>query len=117
MAEWLFDGSGQALIIVDNDAFVDKTGGTIGWIHGINVSTLYGQHVGWYEGGVLYDSRNQAVAFAQSRTGYLPSMPGIGGAPGMPGFSGRPARPGLAGAPGRPGHGGWSNLAPAGRFQ
>jgi hypothetical protein len=80
----------------------------IGWIVGTKLYFLSGQHAGWFESGVFYDSRNTVIGFLRNAIG-LPSRPGIGGTPGMPGFSGSPGRPGLSGTPGRPGRGGWSS--------
>jgi hypothetical protein len=108
MAEWLFDRSGRAGIILDGDRLRDSRGGVVAWITGGNVYSLNGSHVGWCEGGVVYDSENCALAFSRDRIGQLPSVPGMSGTPGMPGFGGVPGRPGFSGTPGKPGRGGWS---------
>lgn len=108
MAEWAYGRNGRATIIVDNDCFRNSRGQVIAWINGINLYSLRGQHIGWYEKGIIYDNNNSVIGFIRNRTGHLPSTPGIGGTPGTPGFSGKPGKPGLSGVPGRPGHGGWS---------
>lgn len=108
MADWLFDRGGRARILHDSDKLRNNQGRVIAWISGNNVYSLRGRHVGWFEGGVLFDSRNCPIAFARNRTMGLPSVPGIGGTPGMPGFAGGPGRPGFGGVPARPGRGGWS---------
>ena len=54
---------------------------------GGSVYSLNGTHIGWFDGGVIYDAQNCALAFTRNRTGSLPSVPGIGSTPGMPGFS------------------------------
>jgi hypothetical protein len=117
MAEWMFDRNGRACLILDGDRVRNDTGDVVGWISGSGVYSLRGRHIGWYEGGVIYDSSNCALAFTANRTGSLPSVPGLGGTPGMPGFSGVPGRPGLSGAPGKPGRGGWSSHAPRTYFK
>lgn len=109
LAEWLFDRSGNAQIILDGERLRDRRGSVIAWISGSSIYSLRGQHIGWFEGSVIYDSNNCALAFSRNRTGHLPSVPGIGGTPGMPGFAGVPGRPGFSGTPGKPGRGGWSS--------
>ena len=108
MADFLFDKNGSATLILDGDRVRSNRGRVMGWINGSNVYSLNGSHIGWFDGGVIYDSNNSALLFTRSRTGSLPSTPGIGGTPGMPGFSGVPGRPGFSSTPGRPGRGGWS---------
>lgn len=110
MADWIFNTNGDATIILDGDCLRNEYGEVIAWIYYDSAYSLNGNHVGWFENGILYDSNNDVLGFIQNRTGYLPSIPAMGGTPGMPGFSGRPGRPGLSGIPGRAGYGGWSNL-------
>lgn len=110
MTNWLYNRSGQAqLFLYGQDRFISKNGKNLGWVFRNNVYSLNGRHIGWFEGGILYDSTNNPIAFERTRTGHLPSVPGIGGTPGTPGIPGRPGTPGLSGTPGRPGRGGWSN--------
>jgi hypothetical protein len=109
MASWLFDRSGHPEILFDGDKLRSSRGVVIGWISGENVYSLNGHHAGWFEGGVVYDRQNRALAFLADAGGHLPSRPGLAGTPGVPGFSGVPGRPGFSGTPGRPGMGGWSN--------
>lgn len=109
MTAWIFDRSGRARIIRDGDCLRSARGVVVAWISANGVFDVRGQHVGWFEGGVLYDANNCVIGFEQDATGSLPSSPGVGGTPGKPGFAGKPGRPGLSGAPGRPGKGGWSD--------
>lgn len=109
MADWIYNDNGNATMIFDNDCIRNNYGQVVAWINRINVFNLDGNHVGWFDKGVLYDSNNDVLGFTRNRTGHLPSIPGIGGTPGTPGFGGRPGRPGFGGVPGRPGYGGWSN--------
>ena len=46
-----------------------------------------GRHIGWFEGGVVFDSRNRALVFG-SWTANLPRLPGLFGAPRLPHFGG-----------------------------
>jgi len=108
MAEWVFDKNGRTKIILDEFCFRDSMGRVVSWKNNFNVYNLRGQHIGWYENGVLFDSKNRVLGFIRTRTGYIPSSPGLCGTPGMPGFSGIPGRPGFSGTPGKPGRGGWS---------
>jgi hypothetical protein len=109
MPEWVFNRNGRAVIVFDDDCLRNGYGQVVAWIYNINVYDLNGNHIGWYEHGILYDSNNNVLGFIRNRTGHLPSIPGIGGIPGTPGFAGKPGRPGLGGTPGRAGFGGWSN--------
>jgi len=112
MAEWMFDRNGSACLILDGDRIRARAGAVVGWVRGTNTYSLGGSHMGWHEGGVIYDNRNCALAFTRSHTGSLPGTPGLSGTPGMPGFSGVPGMPGVSGTPGRPGRGGWSSEDP-----
>ena len=73
-------------------------------------TNAYGNHVGWTEGGVFYDSNNDVIGFTRDHTQHLPSHPGYGGTPGIPALEWRPGKPGFEGEPGRPGYGGWSSM-------
>ncbi|WP_370575331.1 MULTISPECIES: 4-fold beta flower protein [Serratia] len=112
----MFDRNGRPTLIHDNECVRSRAGAVIAWINGDNVYSLRGQHVGWFEGGVLYDNQNKALGFLSNSTGYLPSRPGLSGTPGMPGMSGTPGRPGFSGVPGKPGRGGWSSQSLATYF-
>jgi hypothetical protein len=86
----------------------DDRGVVVGWVGGSNVYLLHGEHVGWFEGGVISDSTNCALVFSLNRTGYLPHVPRVTGTPNIPAFSGNPATPGFSVTPGKPGRGDWS---------
>ena len=64
LAEWIFDQHGDPQFIVDDTRFVDKSGLTVGWHKADYVYSLVGDHLGWYQGGVLFDSANRAVGFS-----------------------------------------------------
>ena len=105
MAEWLYDKSGNATLILDTDCIRNRSGVVVGWLSSNGAFSINGNHIGWFERGVVYDRNNNALGFTSQADGYIPSRPGLAGAPGMPGFAGRP---GLSGMFGRPGFGGWS---------
>lgn len=116
--DWLYDKNGKAQFFVYKDRFISKHGQNLGWLFNNNVYGLHtGNHIGWFEHGILYDGQNNIIAFSRKATRYLPSVPGLGGTPGTPGIPGRPGTPGLSGIPGRPGYGGWSRLSLADFFE
>ncbi|WP_313487203.1 4-fold beta flower protein [Atlantibacter hermannii] len=108
MFEWVYNKNGRPVILLESDCLRDNRGRVKAWLVGGNIYSLHGRHIGWYEDGVFYDSRNRALGFTRGHTGYIPNLPGLGGLPGMPGLAGKPGMPGLAGIPGRPDYGGWS---------
>ncbi|KAF0144893.1 MAG: Uncharacterized protein FD156_1464 [Nitrospirae bacterium] len=108
MSEWLFDRNGNASAILDRDCVRSNSGDVISWISDQNVYSLNGNHIGWFDRGVIYDSDNDVLGFTRNATGPLPSRPGLSETPSIQGFSGRPGRPSFGGVPGRPGYGGWS---------
>jgi len=110
MSDWLFSKNGQAEILLDGDCFRSDRGDVVAWIREPHVYSLNGNHIGWFENGVLYDSNNQALGFLRGATGSVPGRPGLGGTPGKPGSGGRPGKPGFGGVPGKPGRGGWSGI-------
>lgn len=116
MSSWLFNRYGKPVLIFDTTNVRDARGKLIAWISGRNVYSLSAKHIGWFEGGVIYDNRNKALVFQSNAEGHLPSRPGLSGAPGLPGLSGVPGRPGFPGAPGRPGFSGWSEEDPLNYF-
>ena len=79
MAEWIFNGNGNATIIFDDDCLRNSSGIVIAWVYNFSVYNLNGYHIGWFEKGILYDYNNDVLGFIRNRTGYLPSIPEIGG--------------------------------------
>lgn len=107
-ADWLFDKDGAACLILDGERVRDDYGDVIGWIKAGNVYLLHGEHVGWFEGGVIYDGINCALTFTRRRMGYLPSEPRLAADPDLPQLAPPPVFPQLEAAPGKPGRGAWS---------
>ena len=111
MAEWMYDRRGSPQIIVDGDRFLDRSGiNTVGWLDGTSTFTLSGEHVGWYENGVLWDEKNHCVGFTAEATGDIPSRPDLAQTRPMPDIGKSPKRPAIEGAPIRPEQAGWSNV-------
>lgn len=108
--EWLYDKNGRAQIFQYNDRFISSQGNNLAWIYNGNVYHLKsGNHIGWYEKGVLYDQDNKPLAFIRNCEGHLPYRPALGAIPASPAMPAIPARPGFSGIPGRPGYGNWSS--------
>ena len=62
--EWLFNKKGVAsAIVIENDCIYSHQGSFSAWLRGINVYDLSGQHIGWYEDGILYDRNNCIIGF------------------------------------------------------
>lgn len=75
MADWMFDRSGQARIIFDNDKIRSAQGRhRLDWRQQCFLASR--KHLGWFEGGVMTDSRDCPIAFLRQRTAGLPSVPG-----------------------------------------
>lgn len=81
----------------------------MGWVFGLSVFSLKGEHVGWFEDGVLYDIENRVLGFVPGAPGMQLEMPALAPEPAMPAFSKRPYVPGLRGRCLRPRGGGWSS--------
>jgi hypothetical protein len=111
MAEWLFDKSGSARVILDGSMIRNNRGEVIAWIAGVNLYSLGGSHthIGWVEGGVIFDQDNCTIAFTQNSSGSLSGVPVMSAVACMPAFSAIPARPAFSATPAKPARSGWSN--------
>jgi len=56
------------LRLLDNGRFVDFNGKSFGFIDGLNLYNYSGQHVGWYENGIMRDHNSFAVGFGEYPT-------------------------------------------------
>lgn len=108
MTEWLFDRDGVPCLILEESRVRSRRGLVIGWLDTDKVHLLHGEHIGWYEGGVIYDSTNSALAFSRHRTGYLPGVPRVSTAPTLPTLAAAPALPGFEIPGSKPRRGDWS---------
>lgn len=116
LAEWFFDQAGAPCLILDESRIRNGRGVVVGWVNGSNVYLRHGQHVGWFEGGVIYDSTNCALAYSRNRTGYLPSGTAVRGGTALPALPEAPPSPQFAVPPGKPGRGAWSRHDPGNYF-
>jgi len=118
MAEWLFNSKGFPCLILDTHMIRNNKGYVIGWLNRPNVFSSHGVHIGWFEGGVVYDITNCPLLFLRNHTSYLPGTPGLTGTSAMSGFATPPGKPGFQGARTRPGLAQrWSNEDPLSYFQ
>jgi hypothetical protein len=109
MAEWLFDKSGSARVILDGSMIRNNRGEVVAWIAGGNLYSLDGSHIGWVEGSVIYDRDNSAIAFTRNARGSLSGAPALSAVSAMPAFSAMPARPAFSATPAKPARSDWSN--------
>lgn len=111
MATWVYDEIGCAGAILDEFCLRNLAGHSVGWVFGLSVFSLKGEHIGWFEEGVLYDIQNQVLGFVQSARGLQLESPALGPEPAMPALAKRPCAPTLRGRTARPcGSGGWSHV-------
>jgi hypothetical protein len=109
VAEWIYDQYGLAGAILDDYSIRNRDGNVIAWVFGIGVFALAGEHIGWFEDGVLFDSDNCALGFVSAAKGLKLVTPAVVSAPAIPQLPRRPSTPRLHGKPGRPEPGPWSS--------
>lgn len=113
MVTWIYDEFGCAGAILDEFCIRNLCGTTVGWVFGVSVFSLKGEHIGWFEDGVLYDVHNQVLGFVAGAKGLALALhinaPAPGPAPALPAFSKRPYAPTLRGRTARPHGTGWSH--------
>lgn len=56
------------LRLLDNGRFVGFDGKSIGFIDGINLYNYKGEHVGWFENGIMRDHNSACVGFGENST-------------------------------------------------
>ena len=105
---WVYDEIGCAGAVLDEFCIRNLAGNTVGWVFGVSVFSLTGEHIGWFEDGVLYDVANQVLGFVPGAKGLPLEMPSLASAPPLPAFSKRPCAPTLRGRTARPRRAGWS---------
>ncbi|HEY0064448.1 MAG TPA: hypothetical protein VGC21_20190 [Telluria sp.] len=104
----MYDEIGCAGAILDEFCIRDLGGHTVGWVFGLSVFSLKGEHIGWCEEGVFYDIHNNVVGFIAGATGLPLEAPALAPEPALPPFSKRPHVPALRGRVARPKGGRWS---------
>jgi hypothetical protein len=105
---WIYDEIGCAGAILDEFCLRNLAGNAVGWVFGLSVFSLNGEHIGWSEDGVFYDIENKVLGFMPAATGLALERPGQAPEPVLPKFDKRPCVPLLRGRSARPAGRGWS---------
>ena len=108
---WVVDEIGCAGAILDEFCIRNLAGNTVGWVFGLSVFSLKGEHIGWYEDGVFYDIQNKVLGFIPGAKGLGLEAPALAPPPAIPAFSKRPYVPALRGRTARPAGKGWSGFS------
>ena len=110
MVTWVYDEIGCAGAILDDFCIRNLAGHTVGWVFGLSVFSLKGEHIGWFEDGVFYDIENNLLGFLPGASGLTVDAPALAPEPTLPAFSKRPCVPGLRGRATRRKGRGWSTF-------
>ena len=110
MVTWVIDDIGCAGAILDEFCLRNLSGKTVGWVFGLSMFSLAGEHIGWYEDGVFYDIDNNKLGFIAGANCLACDVPALADAPAAPPFSKRPHVPALRGRVARPAGQGWSSV-------
>lgn len=108
MVTWVYDEIGCAGALLDEFCIRNLAGDTVGWVFGVSMFSLKGEHIGWFEDGVMYDVHNRVLGFVPGARGLALDVPALAPEPPMPVFSKRPYVPSLRGRTARPRGTGWS---------
>ena len=108
LVTWVIDDIGCAGAILDEFCIRNLAGDTVGWVFGLSMFSLKGEHIGWYEDGVFYDIENNVLGFIAGAKGLQLDAPALAPTPPAPAFSKRPCVPALRGRTARPPGQGWS---------
>ncbi len=110
MVTWVYDEIGCAGAILDEFCIRNLSGNTVGWVFGLSVFSLKGEHIGWFEDGVFFDIENNVLGFLPGATGLPLEAPALASEPPVPVLGKRPCVPGLRGRTARPAGRGWSTF-------
>lgn len=108
MLTWVYDETGQAGAILDEFCIRNLDGVPVGWVFGLSVFGLHGEHIGWFEDGMLFDVENRAIGFVMGAKHLPTPCPPLSAPTQIPRFSKRPHCPSLRGRPPRRARSGWS---------
>lgn len=108
LLSWIYDDIGCAGAILDDSCLRKLCGHPVGWVFGLSVFSLDGEHLGWFEDGVLYDLQNKVLGFVAGAAGLRLAAPALAAEPPLPVLSKRPRVPSLRGRSSRPAGKGWS---------
>ncbi|UUZ49168.1 hypothetical protein LP420_01580 [Massilia sp. B-10] len=59
---------------------------TVGWVFGLSVFSLKGEHIGWFEEGVLFDIHNNVLGFIPGAAHRRLEAPALAAEPALPVF-------------------------------
>ncbi len=110
LVTWVYDEFGCAGAILDEYCIRNLAGDTVGWVFGLSVFSLKGEHIGWFEDGVFFDVENKVLGFIAGTKGMAFDCPALAAEPALPAFSKRPYVPMLRGRRARGAGRGWSTF-------
>jgi hypothetical protein len=110
LVTWVYDEIGCAGAILDEFCIRNLSGNTVGWVFGLSMFSLKGEHIGWFEDGAFFDIENNVLGFIPGTVGLAIDCPAPAPEPAMPPFSKRPHVPALRGRTARPAGRGWSTF-------
>ena len=110
MVTWIYDEIGCAGAILEESCIRNLAGKAVGWVFGLSVFSLEGEHIGWCEDGLFYDINNKLLGFVATASRLPPDCPPAGPHPALPSFSKRPRVPSLRVRSARPPGRGWSSV-------
>jgi hypothetical protein len=105
---WVYDEIGCPGAILDEFCLRNLSGKTVGWVFGLSVFSLKGEHLGWFEDGLFFDRDNKVLGFLPGATAAALELPALAPEPPTPSFAKRPCVPTLRGRAARPRGQGWS---------
>ena len=107
MVTWIYDEIGCPGAILDEFCLRNLSGHTVGWVFGLSVFSLKGDHIGWFEEGVFFDVANKVIGFVPGAKAPL-ELPPLAPEPALPALLKRPCVPTLRGRSARARGHGWS---------
>lgn len=107
MLTWVYDEIGCPGAILDEFCLRNLSGETVGWVFGLSMFSLKGEHIGWFEDGLFFDVANKVIGFLPGAK-TLMELPALASEPVMPVLPKRPCVPTLRGRSARPRGHGWS---------
>ncbi len=110
LVTWVYDEIGCPGAILDEFCIRNLSGNAVGWVFGLSVFSVKGEHIGWYEDEVFYDIENNVLGFIPGAHGLKLECPPLAAEPALPAFGKRPYVPTLRGRTARPAGKGWSTF-------
>jgi hypothetical protein len=104
----VYDEIGCPGALLDEFCIRNLSGHTVGWVFGLSVFSLKGEHIGWFEEGAFYDIDNKVLGFLPGAAGLALELPPLAPEPLIPVLGKRPCVPTLRGRSARPRGTGWS---------